>query len=137
MGARGRKSGASLAVVGPGGLETIRRPEPPAELTDEQADEWQAVVNSLPADWCPRWSWSVLAQHCRHVVAARRVAQLIAALEARDDFDTEEYDRLLRMQERESRAVTATARTMRITQQATYDPKRKKPKATKRPWEED
>jgi hypothetical protein len=33
MGARGRHGVAELAVIGPGGIETVRRPEPPDELT--------------------------------------------------------------------------------------------------------
>jgi hypothetical protein len=41
MGIRRGASAADLAVIGPSGIETIRRPEPPEELTDEQAVEWR------------------------------------------------------------------------------------------------
>jgi hypothetical protein len=54
MGVRGRHGVAELAVIGPSGIETVRRPEPPDELTDEQATEWRAIVNRLGADWFPR-----------------------------------------------------------------------------------
>lgn len=135
MRTRGRRSAESLAVISSGGIETIRRPEPPDELTDEQAEEWRAVVNRLSADWFPRETHGMLAQYCRHVVAARRVAQLIAAHETSDPFDVEEYDRLLKMQEREGRALSSLSTRMRLSQQATYDPKRKKPKAAPKPWE--
>ncbi len=37
MGTRGRPGVAELAVIGPSGIETIKRPEPLSELTDEQA----------------------------------------------------------------------------------------------------
>lgn len=135
MEGRGRKSAAALSVIGPSGIETVRRPEPPHDLTDEQAEEWRAVVNRLPADWFPRETHGMLAQYCRHVVAARRVAQLIAAIEKSDGFDIEEYDRLLKMQEREGRALSSLATRMRISQQATYDKTKKKPPAARKPWE--
>jgi hypothetical protein len=35
-------------------IETIARPDAPYDLTDEQSDEWWAVVNRMPADWFPR-----------------------------------------------------------------------------------
>ena len=58
----------SLEVIGPGGLETIRRPAPPRSLSDEEAEEWRAVVNRLPATWFPRETHSMLTQYCRQVV---------------------------------------------------------------------
>jgi hypothetical protein len=135
MGTRGRQSAAALTVVGPSGIETVRRPEPPGELTDEQASEWKAIVNRLPADWFGRETHSMLAQYCRHVVAARRVAQLIEACEADEHMNVEDYDRLLKMQEREGRAMSSLATRMRISQQATYDKQKKKPTGiTQKPW---
>jgi hypothetical protein len=135
MGTRGRQSAASLAVISSGGIATTSRPAAPEELTDEQAAEWLAVVNRLPADWFPRETQGMLAQYCRHVVSARRVAQLIEACEASDDFDVEDYDRLLKMQEREGRALSSLATRMRLSQQTTYDKSKKKPSAASKPWE--
>lgn len=130
---RGRKSAASLAVQTVV-VETIQRPDAPYDLTDEQSAEWWAVVNRMPADWFPRETHGMLAQYCRHVVAARRVAQLVAAAEKQKHLDVEHYDRLLKMQEREGRAISSLATRMRISQQTTYDPKRKKPIETPKPW---
>lgn len=135
MGTRGRESAASLTVIGLGGIESVRRPDPPGELTQEQAGEWQAVVNRLPADWFPRETLPLLAQYCRHVVASRHIAQLIDEAESGDSLDLDKYDMLLRMQEREGRALSSLATRMRLTQQATYDPKRKKPAQEKPPWQ--
>lgn len=137
MGARGRASSASLEVVQQGQVERIERPDAPYDLTDEQSGEWWAVVNRLPADWFPRETHGVLAQYCRHVVAARRVAQLIAAEEeSGSDLDLARYDTLLRMQEREGRALSSLATRLRITQQSTVSAKTKKPPmAAKKPWE--
>lgn len=138
MGARGRKSSAELSVIGPGGVETVRRPEPPADLSDEQADEWREVVNRLPADWFPRETWAILAQYCRHVTRARRLAQLIERAEQAEEVDIKEYRDLLRSEEEQSRAIASLATKMRISQQATYDKSKTKGKATtKRPWDAD
>ena len=81
MGTRGRKSSAELSILTMSTVETIMRPDAPYDLTDEQADEWRAVVNRMPADWFPRETHGMLTQYCRHVVAARRVAQLVAQAE--------------------------------------------------------
>tara|TARA_R100000365_G_C2748614_1_gene80753 strand:- start:5285 stop:5698 length:414 start_codon:yes stop_codon:yes gene_type:complete len=136
MGARGRKSAASLAVASRP-VEVVQRPDAPYDLTDEQSEEWWAVVNRMPADWFPRETHGMLAQYCRHVVAARRVAQLIADREAQvGALDVEEYDRLLKMQEREGRAISSLATRMRISQQATVRAEQaRKPSQVRKPWE--
>jgi hypothetical protein len=137
MGERGRKSQAALTVIGPGGVETIRRPEPPPELTDEQAEEWTSVVTRLPADWFPRETHAMLSQYCRHIVRARRIAKLIEATERCAEFDVKEYRDLLRSEEEQSRAIASLATKMRISQQTTYDKSKKKPQGGKRPWDID
>ena len=135
MGTRGRQSAASMAIVEANPVEAIRRPLPPEELTEEQADEWLSITGRLPADWFPRETHGMLAQYCRHVVAARRVAQLVSEHEASKEFDVEVYDRLLKMQEREGRALSSLATRMRLSQQTTYDKSKKKPAQTRKPWE--
>lgn len=136
---RGRPSAAdkqALAVVE--AVQVLQRPEPPAELSDEMADEWRAIVDRLPGGWFPKETHGVLAQYCRHLVAARRVAQLITALEAGPNLDIEAYDSALRMQERQSGMIASLATKMRLTQQATVNAKTQKPAdigATKKPWE--
>lgn len=135
MGNRGRKSAASMAVVSASPVEALSRPDAPYDLTDEQSEEWWAVVNRLPADWFPRETHGVLSQYCRHVVAARRVAQLVAACESAEDLDVDRYDQLLKMQEREGRALSSLATRLRITQQSTMSEKARKPAMVKKPWE--
>src|SRR5690606_27209690 len=109
MGTRGRKSAAELTIISGGVVETVRRPEPPAELSEEQADEWRAVVSRMPADWFPRETHGLLADYCRHVVMARRIAQLIEQAVAGETLDVVEYDRLGKMAERESRVIASLA----------------------------
>ena len=146
MAKRGRKSASALAVVATGPIERIARAKAPAELTTEQAAEWRAVVDRMPADWFPRETHSTLAQFCRHVVAARHIAQLVEAEENRVAIDPEtgepvginliKYDMLLKMQEREGRAICALARGMWITQQATIRAEQaRKPSQAKKPWD--
>jgi len=117
-------------------VESVMRPDAPYDLTDEQSTEWRAVVNRMPADWFPRETHGMLAQYCRHVVAARRVAQLIAKAEKQKALDVEEYDRLLKMQEREGRAISSLATRMRISQQATVRAESaRKPNQVEKPWD--
>lgn len=135
MGARGRKSAASLAVASRP-IEVVQRPDAPYDLTDEQSEEWWAVVNRMPADWFPRETHGLLAQYCRHVVAARRVAQLVDQETASEQFDVDRYDQLLKMQEREGRAISSLATRMRISQQATVRAEQaRKPSQVRKPWE--
>lgn len=136
MATRGRKSAASMEIATVSTVETVMRPDAPYDLTDEQSTEWWAVVNRMPADWFPRETHGMLAQYCRHVVAARRVAQLIAKAEKQKALDVEEYDRLLKMQEREGRAISSLATRMRISQQATVRAESaRKPNQVEKPWD--
>ena len=135
MGSRGRTSSAAIAVIGPHGVETIRRPEPPEELTDEQATIWRMVVNRLPADWFPAETHGLLMQYCRCVIRCRRLAELIDAAEKAEDFDAKEYRDLLRSEEQQSQAMTRLSTKMRINQQSSYDKSKRKPAPGKRPWD--
>lgn len=120
MGQRGKLSSAALSVVPlEDQIDAVPRPRAPADLSAEQAAEWAEVVNRLPADWFPRETLAMLAQYCRHVVAARRVAEIVAKIEGDEEFDLLAYDRALKMQEREGRALSSLATRMRMSQQAT------------------
>lgn len=135
MAKRGRVSAASLEVATVS-AEIVARPDAPYDLTDEQTQEWWAVVNRMPADWFPRETHGMLSQYCRHVVAARRVAQLVGKAEKAKTLDLDEYDQLLKMQEREGRAISSLATRMRISQQATVRAEQaRKPAQVERPWE--
>ena len=134
MGDRGRESGAALATL-KAGVEAVVRPDAPYDLTDEEADEWRAVVDRMPAEWFPRETHGLLTLYCRHLIAARRVSQLVSECLSQKAVDVVEYDRLLKMQERESRAASSLATRMRISQQSTFDKEKKKPITMKKPWQ--
>ena len=72
---RGRKSRASLALVPEvaGRIERLERPPPPAGLSDAEAAVWRDVTASLPAEWFRPEQLPLLAQYCRHVVAANQI----------------------------------------------------------------
>ena len=136
MGARGRKSMAELMV--PAALaEVIRRPEAPDDLTVEQSEEWQAIVNTMPADHFMRGNYPLLAQLCRHIISARRLAQLIDRTAAQTDLDRKEFGALLQLQAAESTMITRLLRAMRLTQQSVMRAETTKhPKGLgKAPWE--
>jgi hypothetical protein len=133
MGTRGPKSAAALTVAAP--VEVIQRPDAPYDLTDEQSAEWWAVVGRMPAEWFPRETHALLADYCRHVVKSRRISQLVNDAESSDPVDLDALDKLYKMAERESRAISSLATRMRLTQQTSYDKSKKRGTQAKNPWE--
>ena len=128
---RGRK--VALAVAQDTEITSQERPEPPAELTPAQRIEWILVVNSVSAEWFPPETHGLLTQY-----ASKHIAELIQDVEKGDELNIMEYDKLLKMQERESRVIMSLATKMRLSQQSTYHPEKTKGKAKggrKTPWE--
>jgi len=137
MDQRGRKSTAALTVLEGGSLvSAVQRPQPPQQMPQEQAEEWVSIVERMPADWFPRETHGLLEQYCRHVVSSRRIDGLIERMESSDSYDIDQYDQLLKMREREGRAMSSIGTRMRITQQSTYSDKKSKPmRSGKKPWQ--
>jgi len=129
LASRGRRSAAALAVIPPQSLQV--RPEPPADLTAEQAIEWRAIVDRMPADWFTRETHALLAQLCRHITASRAIAKRLIP-----DLSNGELNTLLRMQEREGKAIEKLSRAMRLSQYSRYDRKKATGSATRRPWQD-
>lgn len=134
MGIRGPKSSASLSVVRVGDVEATQRPKPPAHLPQDQRGEWLAVVNRMPADWFQDETLACLEAYCAHAVNCRWFGQMLAEMRASDQVDMDEVDRVSRLHERESRAMSSLATRLRITPQSTYDAKKKKPLQVAEPW---
>ena len=136
MGTRGRPSMASLMV--PDSSEFIQRPDAPYDLTDEQAEEWRAIVGTMDPGHFMRGNYPLLAQLCRHIVNARRLAQLIEQCAKQKKLNRVEFASLLAMQAVESSAIIRLCRSMRLTQQAvkrletTRHPKGER---VKKPWD--
>lgn len=116
--------------------EIVERADPPDELSDEQAIVWRAVIDDKPADWFDAAALPILAQYCRHVVASRRVAALIEDATARDAIDIGELEVLLRMQDKETKAIATSATKLRLTPQALSNHRGNKSRApVARPWD--
>jgi hypothetical protein len=136
MGTRGRTSAASLSIAPPAPIEIVDRQKPPHDLTDEEVEVWAAVVSTEPADWFSPSTVPLLAQYCRHVVHAKRIAELIERATSDPDLAISAYDRMLKMQDRESRAIASLATKMRISQQSTTNHRGNKVKtASRKPWD--
>lgn len=134
---RGRPSAAAIAVMSRATvLDRVERQRPPHDLTDEEVVVWVSVTESQPADWFSPSTVPLLAQYCRHAIHARRVAELIERATSDPDLAVSDYDRLLKMQERESRAIASMATKMRISQQSVTNHRgNSKPGAARKPWE--
>lgn len=123
---RGRKSSSHLATVAP--VEPIPRQAPPGDLTDYEAAIWTAVVNSKPADWFDASTLPLLLSYCKHVSHAADLDQEIADFNPKWIRDEQKpnavsmYKFLLDAREKETRAITALARSMRLTQQSQIHP---------------
>jgi hypothetical protein len=129
-----RKSAAALAIV-PKLVQ--QRPEPPEGLTEEQAEEWRAIVNQLPPDWFSRESHALLVAYVKHVADHRRLSHWLDQF--RDEWmltadGVARYDKLLTMREREGRAMSSLATRMRLTQQSRYSKDKVTKQAAPIPW---
>ena len=137
MAKRGRVSAAAMELAHVSAIETVARQRPPHELTDEEVEVWAAVVEDQPADWFTPSTVPLLAAYCRHVVSARRVAELIEKATSDPSLSIVDYDRLLKMQRGESAAIAQLATKMRVSQQSLTNHRGNKSNknATRKPWE--
>jgi len=134
MGARGRRSSAELMLLQRAEeVLVVRRPDPPDHLSDEARMEWREVVNSLPADHFCRGMHPLLEAYCRSAVAARVIDRLIQGLDEREGTTQADYDRLLVMHERESRALASLAVRLGIACASKIQRPISSP--TSKPWE--
>lgn len=137
---RGRKSTASLSVVGGGVAGNL--PEPPAELSEREAAVWNSVVSTKPSDWFDEDTFPLLSDYCRHTVRQDDISRMINKFDSApcDSDELRVFDNLLRMSERETRAKMSLATKMRITQQSKYGARQAEAKdrrggGHKRPWQ--
>jgi hypothetical protein len=117
---RGRRSAASI-LSGPQAsvLDRVARPRAPHDLNDEEVEVWASVVEALPADYLGNETLPLLSQYCRHVIQARRIAELIERATADPELRIRDYHRLLRIQAGETAAMTSVATKLRISPQST------------------
>ena len=134
MGTRGRQSAAALEVVSPNG--PIERVKPPHELSDEEVEVWARIVSVEPADkFYPAASVDLLAQYCRHMIQARRIAEMLEKATSDPALEIRDYERLLRMQGAETSQMRSVARDLNLTPKATTNHRGNKLSAPRKPWE--
>ena len=134
---RGRKSAAELSVVTsvPG-----QRPEPPANLTEQQAEVWRMVTSTKPHDWFTKDTHKLLVSYCKHATTAEQIDRALdntpdSALS--DAEGLKQYKELVGLREKQTRALTALSRSMRLTHQSVYRSESKKARESSdkpKPW---
>jgi hypothetical protein len=129
-----RSAAAAIADVMP---LPIQRPNPPPGLTTEEAIEWRAIVNRMPAGWFLRETLILLEQYCHHSIAAREIAFAIQELRASGQGKSEGCYKLVGMQAEQTKMLVSLATKMRLTQQSTYEKRTKKPVQIRTPWKSD
>lgn len=134
-----RRSTASLSVVA-GSIDG--RPPAPRDLTDGQREIWDSTVANEAAETFKTAALQqLLKEYCRHVeTAARLSAQVDRATDAGSNMEMDELDKLLRMRDRETKALADKATKLRLTNQSRYTPgaagtAAKKSGAERKPWQ--
>lgn len=127
---RGRKSGASLALVSDESQAPTQLPMPPERMTDEQGLIWRTVMASPISAVIRPEAYPILEEYCRASVNARRIAALIEQI-AEDDLAT--FDKLLTMQARAQRAMSSLAEKLRLTPSTVKNGERAAAKALRIP----
>lgn len=144
MAQRGRKSLAATSAASLPALSESRL-QPSIHLSDPEISVWIRLVNDSPASSFTETHRDMMEMYCRHVVQARIITTQLEEFElewlSRDD-GLKRYDRLLAMREREVRSASSLATRLRITRQATADPKtvgraHNNLAREKKPWEID
>lgn len=124
MGQRGRRSGAALSVVASTAIDG--RPRAPEDLTDDQRQVWDRTVGSESADFFrSAASQQLLKEYCRHVISAQKLSRMIDTLEALEILSAQEagsYEAMLKLRDRETKALADKATKLRLTNQARYTP---------------
>ena len=144
MAQRGRKSLAATSAASLPALAESRI-QPSLHLSDPEIDVWVRLVNDNPASSFTETHRDMLEMYCRHVVQSRLLASQIEDFQMewlKTDEGLKRYDKFLTMREREVRSASSLATRLRITRQATADPKtvgraNNNLPRDKKPWEID
>lgn len=131
---RGRPSAGDLSTIAP--LPAMPRLPRPPELAGEEAEEWLALVNAHPADWFGPGARPALVQLCRHIVQARRIAELIEAAVGKPDTELGYYTKLLEQQRAETQAIARLGAALRLNPQSLRNDRgNARPRPGPAPWE--
>jgi len=115
-------------------------------LTPEEAEVWDRTVAHEAADvFGTAALQQLLKDYCRHVVADERLSRgieghMAAGADAPDPISLKELDVLMRMRDRETKAIADKATKLRLTNQSRYTPKAaataaKREGQARKPWQ--
>jgi hypothetical protein len=133
----GRKSAeARLSVVS----SIDGRPKAPSDLTEFQAEIWERTVANEAADvFRTAALQQLLKEYCRHVETAHCLTQQVDRAMIATNLSMQELDTLLRMRDRETKALADKATKLRLTNQSRYTPgaagTASKKASEKKPWQ--
>src|SRR5215831_13746794 len=89
----------------------LRRPDPPAEFTLEEAAVWRSTVGAMKPGWFGPETHPLLSSYVFHVVVAQDFAARLRAI----TYEHPDYRELLKAHRAESKMMMALARTLRLT----------------------
>jgi hypothetical protein len=103
-----------------------KRPDPPKDMSDDEAAIWRETVSSEAVDFFNTAALrSLLADYCRHRASADKVSEVINVFEAdwlKNAEGAKRYHGLLKMRDLETRAAADKATKLRLTNQSRYTP---------------
>ncbi len=105
--------------------QTVTRPNPPPGLTEAQTEVWADVVLRLPPSWFPKEVHGLLAEYCRATTRAAFIGKEVDAFTPewlKAPGGLERLSKLTNMLDRQIRAMTSLARSLRITTQSRMRP---------------
>lgn len=140
--ALGRAHAAALAS---GALIPGERLAPPADISPEEADEWNRIMEPLPPGFITAEHTTLMRELVRCTVFARRLGEMIARLMEPMEDSPADDERLCRMQAMlkthgaQVEKIVLLSRSLRITKTAREDRTKverstKRATAVKRPW---
>ena len=119
----GRKP-ASFTQPGGGAEPNVPgiQPDPPAELSPDEAKEWNRFWEVSPPNWFPKETWPLLAQLCRHICHARFLGEAlqefrVGLLDPKNPKDLAHLNQVAVMHDREGRAMGTLMDKLRLSTQ--------------------
>ena len=98
------------------------QPDPPKELSPDEAIEWKRLWEVSPPDWFPKETWPLMIQLCRHICQARFMGECMqevrqGLLSPKDVEQIRHLEYITRLHDREGRAMAAIMEKLRLTTQ--------------------
>lgn len=106
----------SLASYG-----AIKRPEPPDELSGEEAAIWRKITQRMPANWFSSESLHLLQSLCCCISTARSLEAELRAMQEAGDILDKRFKTLLLLRHREIKNVADLSARLRLSPQSRLD----------------